>query len=208
LVAGIAALVAGLYIGSRLTAQQGSGAAAPQPQTRVAVMNLPKVIKDYHKTVKQEDEIKQEAQKYEPVLKELSTKINNLKSTPISDPVKVAAAKEELKKLERDMADRTEERNSKIQAKSTEAMQTLYKDVEGAVSALARSRNIELVFFYNDAIDPNSKYNPEVLRMKVGSSGMPIYTAPGLEITAEVVNVLNYNYDRLNTPTGATAPGH
>ncbi len=168
---------------------------AQNDPTRVAVINLPKVIKEYKKTAAQENELKDLAKKYESTLKSLSEKLQSIRDNLPQDEEKKEAAQEQMRRLERELADCTAERNGALQRKGNEAVKTLYRDIEAASATVARAHHFDLVFFYSDAADPNARYSPEVLRLKVGSSGLPIYTGPGLDFTEDVVKALNKGYE-------------
>src|SRR5271166_4429060 len=73
IVAGIAALALVAYFGSRLWAQAPGAAAAAPAQTRVAVINLLQVIKNYNKAKFYETEL-------EETLKPFRNKAEKLKS--------------------------------------------------------------------------------------------------------------------------------
>jgi Skp family chaperone for outer membrane proteins len=213
LVAGIAALLGGLIVGARLTAQaQQTPVAAPAAPlaTRVRVMNLPKAIKDYEKFTMQQNEIKAELQKLDEPMKKLQAEIQTEMQGPFTNAQAREAAENDVGHKKLQLQGMNADREKAIAKKTAAAMETLFKDVEGAVLALSRARGYEMVLYYNDALDAAEKYNPQVLNVKLSASGMPIYTAPGLDITAEVVQVLNFNLHRDNTstPAGATGGGN
>jgi Skp family chaperone for outer membrane proteins len=72
----------------------------------------------------------------------------------------------------------------------------IYKEVEDAVNLYARSNNLELVLFYNDAITAEDYYHPANLQRKLTQPAavMPIFVTPGMDISNQVVNNLNAKY--------------
>jgi Skp family chaperone for outer membrane proteins len=173
-------------------------------------MNLPKAIKDYEKFTMQQNEIKAELQKLDEPMKKLQAEIQTEMQGPFTNAQAREAAENDVGHKKLQLQGMNADREKAIAKKTAAAMETLFKDVEGAVLALSRARGYEMVLYYNDALDAAEKYNPQVLNVKLSASGMPIYTAPGLDITAEVVQVLNFNLHRDNTstPAGATGGGN
>ncbi|HEY7428872.1 MAG TPA: hypothetical protein VH682_31870, partial [Gemmataceae bacterium] len=47
---------------------------------------------------------------------------------------------------------------------------------------------------YNDAVTPEDFMSPQNIARKLNTGAlMPLYAAPGMDISQEVVNMLNYN---------------
>ncbi len=202
LVAGMAALAIGLYVGARLSAVDP---AAPASQSRVTVMNMQKVANDYEKTAVLRKQIETKNSEYDKKLQDIQKEMQ--KYTPLpSNPQDAEKAQKVLVELKRHGEDLTAERNKVLGEQYAEGEKAIYKDIEAAVQVFAHSRNIDLVFYYNDIPDEAKKYDPQSLQKRIGSSGMPIFTSPGTEITAEVVHVLNWNYREQLKKSGSGAP--
>jgi Skp family chaperone for outer membrane proteins len=197
LVAGIAALAVGLYFGSRVGAKTDSFPAAPAAQTRVAVMNMAKIASDYKRTAVLRKAIEEDTVVFEKKLKDIQVKMQAYKEMP-TDPKAAEDVQKQLLSLKHQGEDITAERNRVITEKSTEGEKSIYKDIKAAVEVFAHSRNIDLVLFYNDVTDPAIEYSPQALQKRIVTSGMPIYTSQGTDVTVEVTHVLNWNWDQKN----------
>jgi Skp family chaperone for outer membrane proteins len=192
LVAGMAALAIGLYVGARLSADPAAPATSVS-QCRVAVMNMQKVANDYMKTAVLRKQIEAMNSDYDKKLQDIQKEMQKLTPLP-SNPKDAETAQKTLVDLKRRGEDLTAERNKVLGEKYSEGEKAIYKDIEAAVQVFARSRSIDLVFYYNDVPDEAQKYTPQALQKRIGSSGMPIYTSQGTDVTGEVVHVLNWNY--------------
>jgi hypothetical protein len=73
------------------------------------------------------------------------------------------------------------------------------------VARVAQANGFEMVLQYSDA-DKKDAYNPMVIQRKVvGGMCMPMYATPGLDISLQVYQNLNYYYQKAASG-GAAAP--
>jgi Skp family chaperone for outer membrane proteins len=98
-------------------------------------------------------------------------------------------------KLKQKLEDKSEVAKAIMNKKTQEGEKAIYIDIEAAVQALAKARGIDLVLSYNDIVDSEAKYKALVLQKRIAACGMPVYTGPGVDISDEIVRVLNYNYE-------------
>ena len=89
-----------------------------------------------------------------------------------------------------------EEAKKELIKMNGEAAVTIYKEVEDAVNLYARSNNLELVMFYNDAVTAEDYYHPANLQRKLTQPAavMPLFVAPGMDISNAIVTNLNAKY--------------
>ena len=79
---------------------------------------------------------------------------------------------------------------------------------QGAAQRYAVAHNFEAVFHYQDATTQQDYYSPYMIARKVQSpSLMPIYQAPGLDISYEIVMTLNAAYMSNKPAAGQPAAG-
>jgi Skp family chaperone for outer membrane proteins len=159
--------------------------------TRVAVVNLQKVATDYVRTAELKKQIERDAKEYEDAIKEIQTAIKKYEEAP-DDTEEHDKAVLEIRKLKRQGQEKVEERNEKLARKYAEGEKAIYKDIEAAVQVFARRWSIDLVLSYNDVPDSEMKYSPQALQKRIGTSGMPIYAGPDVDITTDVIHVLNW----------------
>jgi Skp family chaperone for outer membrane proteins len=228
IIASLAALGVLGYMGSQLIAQntaqpQGTGKPAMAPgaapavaplQTHMAIFNLSYVIKNYKRFDTFQEDNKQLIKQYDDQLMKLKTtydaKQASLKDTtkPLPESQRDQTVKE-IKEIERHMQDLQEDGRQAVGKKEGEQFKILYKDIEAAVVAYARSHNIELVMHYNDVLEPADKYSPANISRKLGYGGFtPIYNDPRMDITQELVKMLNSALPSNNAvqPVSGTAP--
>jgi Skp family chaperone for outer membrane proteins len=208
------------YLGSQLRAQnqqQNQGqvrqatATAPVPpvRTRIAIINLQQVIKQYRKWTDFEQNYKSHYAYYNAEFEKRKTQGVSLKSQ--LDKATDDAAKEniqqQLKKLEREVQDLGETAKRDLSKMRDEQAVQIYREVEEAVKYYARANDIEMVLHYNDAIVPADLYNPVNIERKLQTGAcMPMYSAPGMNITDTIAMMLNQRLGATAAPAPTAHP--
>src|SRR5262249_46507016 len=86
-------------------------------------------------------------------------------------------------------------------------MQVLYGDVQAAARRYAQAHDLDLVLHYNDAVDARDYWSGANLARKMQAGAlMPLYAAPGMDISKEVIAALNADL-RKKGPERAVAVG-
>ncbi len=199
LVIGLAVLAAGAYLGGRLAAQQPQGntaavqTAAP-PVTRIAIVNLGQVIKNYAKwknfTTDQQTKAAQYRKDLENKNAELVAKQGELSKPEITAPRRELLERE-VRDLQRKLQDMRDDLGAKVSKDQYDVLVGVYKEIEEAVKVYARARNLEMVLHYNDAIGQDI-YLPEIFQRRLANNAcLPIYSHPDLDITNSITMMLN-----------------
>ena len=208
-VGGVVALGLLSSFGHLQAQQQPTGAARPAqtaaaPRTRIGLLNLTYVIKNYTKYVNFQEEIKKIVQPFQgtdAALRKEGEELAKLRS-PSTPADKLAEIDRKLKDLQRKIEDNNAEAKLVLGRKTDDEMKILYMDVQEAAQRYAVSHEFDLVLHYNDAVTKEDYFSPMNISRKVQTGAlMPLYAAPGLDISTEVVNMLNYNL----RPAGAGA---
>jgi Skp family chaperone for outer membrane proteins len=196
-----------LYAGSRLLAEPEAGAAAPTMKVRV--VNLQYVIKNYKRMESLRKEHTDLFQQYDAQLKKIKSDLDG-RMQQAQDP-KLAAQKDalekEVKRLQREMQEKTEDARAALEKKQGEMVVLVYREVEEAVKTYARTANLEMVLHYNDATNEPDHSNPMNVVRKINQGAcMPMYLAPGMDISQEIINALNAKYPATTAaaPTGGS----
>jgi Skp family chaperone for outer membrane proteins len=216
ILAAVATLGVGFYVGSHVWAQQTnpqqSRPQVPPLQTRVAVINVAQVIKNYNKFKMYQDELKR-------LVKPLNEQVEKLKAdaaakrAQAAKPETTAQQREllerDVKTLERQIQDLVDEANKNFSKKSMDQLQTIYRDVQNAATVYARANGFEMVLQYNDGADPTEQYGPASLQQKLSNQAcFPLYKDDRMDLTGVVTEMLNRQYT--STPatptTGQPAP--
>jgi Skp family chaperone for outer membrane proteins len=215
--AAVLALGLAAYLGSQLQAQQPGTAparpAAAEPRTRIALLNLAYVIKNYKKTETFQAEIKAEFKNYEARAQAKRAQMEQLAkhaSDPKTTPEQRESDEKTITQLKREIEDINAEAKSTLGKKGDEQMVILYREIQDAAGRYAVAHNFEAVFHYLDATTQQDYYSPNMIVRKLQSpSLMPLYQAPGLDISVEVVMALNAAYaHNTNTPTTSRPTGN
>jgi Skp family chaperone for outer membrane proteins len=182
-----------VYIGRSWSASAIQPAA---PASRIALVNLTHVIKNYDKYKAFQEEIKKEVDQYIKREKELREQIEELnrelKASDITAD-KTEEIEKKIKKLEHELSDMAEEAKKVLGKKSDKEMVALYGDVRQAAEQYAKAHDIELVLHYNDASPDDKEFfsaNNVARKIQAGAC-MPLYAVPGMDISKEIVAALN-----------------
>jgi Skp family chaperone for outer membrane proteins len=194
-----------VYLGSHLRAQYqpqstgrvqqavATGQAAPL-RTRIAVVNLQQVIKQYRKWNDFEQGYKNLYNQYNAEFERQKAKGMDLKSQldkAVDDATK-DKIQQAIKELERQVQDMGERAKKELGKMRDDQAQQIYQEVEQAVQAFARANDIEMVLHFNDAVAPADYYHPLNVQRKLQTGAcMPMYIAPGMNITDTISAMLN-----------------
>jgi Skp family chaperone for outer membrane proteins len=164
------------------------------PRTRVALVNLSYVIKQYKKYTNFQDELKEASRTFQErdrKLRAQAEKLTKGAGNPIL-PAKAEDSEEKLKKVQREIEDNGLKAKKTLGKKSDDAMKTIYMDIEEATKRYAAAHDIDLVMHYNDAVTPEELTStPNIARKLQSGPLMPIYSAPGMDISKDILEVLN-----------------
>jgi Skp family chaperone for outer membrane proteins len=210
--AGVAALGTLIYVG-RLWAQQSAvgtaPAAAAEPRTRIALLNLSYVVKNYTRYQSFQQEIKKDIEPFQQrdadkkKLAEGLIKERDLQTTPAD---RRDAIEKQLRDLQHDIEENKVEAKKLLDRKMDEQLKILYMDVRAAAHRYALAHNFELVLHYNDATTEAEYNNPANIARKMQAGPcMPLYAAPGMDISNEVVTALNAAYPAAAVPGAGSA---
>jgi Skp family chaperone for outer membrane proteins len=171
-------------------------AKADSPRTRVAIFNLTFVIKKCDKYIKFQEEIKDLIKPFQEREEQLRAQMEELsKKKGISPivPAKSDDSEEEQKKLQREREDNNTKAKRVLGKKSDEQMAELYKDVLDMAEKCAKAHGFDLVLHYNDAVTREDYFSPANIARKVQTGAlMPVYATPGMDISEELVALLNH----------------
>lgn len=219
---GLATLGVAAYLGSRLWAQ-APPAAAPAPaaqparplQTRIGLVNLVQVLKDYRKFQAIEGPIKARSAELEKILEGYRKQLIDLK-TEYGRAETAPARKDQIEKQSRELqmkAQMAEEDAKKELSKlQGDAAVQIYREVKAAVDRYALVNGYEAVFFYNDAITESDMYHPANVQRKMLQPAclMPMTFDPRMDISKPIVDLLNSQYpaNAAGAPAGTPPAGH
>lgn len=184
--------------------------ATAAPRTRIALLNLTYVIKNYEKYKHFQEEIKSIIEPFQKRDTELRQAMENLRKEAgpgVSQTNPPPADLERRgKDIQRQMEDNQAEAKVRLGQRSDEAMKIFFLDVYDAATRYATSHDFELVLHYNDAIDRKDFLSaPNIARKLQTGALMPLICVDSLDISKDIVNMLNYNMSQAGVP-GAAAP--
>jgi Skp family chaperone for outer membrane proteins len=209
LFAGILALGLAVYLGSRLWAQAPAAPVQAPAQTRVALVNVVQVITNYHKFKTFQDELGRLAKPYKDREAELTKNLTAWETQlkkPDATPQQKEEAEKQIKERKRQIEDNAIEAKKVLAKRNDEQFVQLYREVEDAVKRYAAPNGFHLVLQFNEPPNASDLYNiKNIYRKLEGATATgccsPVYVAPGLDITAGVLNLLN-----AGAPAAAAAP--
>jgi Skp family chaperone for outer membrane proteins len=165
----------------------------PAPQSRVALVNLTLVLKNYNKVKDWRERLQNEAERFQQTAVKQRAQVESLtKEASAADTTTSRREQIEgkVKRLRREMEDRQEKANKELTAKQNQMSEAFYAEVRRAAEHCARARGIELVLHYSN-FGSEKPDSPNVTTRLRERACMPLYAAPGVDITQELIDVLN-----------------
>jgi Skp family chaperone for outer membrane proteins len=164
-------------------------------RTRIGLINLTYVMKNYKKYAKFQEEIKEIVkpfQERDAKLREQAEKLAKEARDSTVVQAKAEDREEKLKKIKHQIEANNDKAKKAVGKKSDTVMQTLYIDVMEAAQRYAAVHDLDLVLHYNDATTKEDYLSaPNIARKLQTGALMPVYTAQGMDITKEVAELLN-----------------
>jgi Skp family chaperone for outer membrane proteins len=188
---GVLSLGAAVYFGSKLWAQPARPAASAQ--TRVAMLNLRWVIKNYVKYQQFIDLMKQEEKKFISTMQDKQKELEaKAKQAEKLEGAAREAKEQEMRNLQRDMEDHKLKIRKEVAQKSNDEMVKVYKEVRDAAYRHAQAHNFDLVLHFEGPADKQEVDSPVLVMRNINAGGcVPLYWNPSLDISGHVLTSLN-----------------
>jgi Skp family chaperone for outer membrane proteins len=212
----MATLGVAVYFGSRLWAQQPAGAPQAPPQTRVGLVNTLQVIKSYHKFKTFDDEMRRLAKPFEDNDKKLRDNLlewQKAAANPSLSAQDREKAETEIKERKRQIEDNALQAKKVLASRYDDQFKQLYIEVEDAIKRYAGPNGYHIVLQYDEKQAPHELHSPPNIQRKLQASAttgccVPIYIAPGLDITLQIIANLNAGAPAASAPpAGGPQPG-
>jgi Skp family chaperone for outer membrane proteins len=196
--AGLFVALAVVFAAGRLWA--GSKEKKKPPRTRIGLVNLTYVIKNYDKYKRFQEEIKAKREPFQKRDAKLRAQLEKLrgqaeavkKAESAILPAKAEDLEEKAKKIQRELEDNFARAKKNLDKRSDEEMKLLFKDVHNAVQRYAKAHDLDLVMHYNDPTTPEEYASAQNIARKLNTGAlMPLYVTPELDVTKEIVKILN-----------------
>jgi Skp family chaperone for outer membrane proteins len=180
----------------------------PAPRTRIGLVNLSHVVKNYAKYERFQTEIKEIIERYQKRdkdLRESSDRLNKqLEDISLSEEEREEIEKK-VKKLSRNIEENNEEAKKVLSKKSDAQMVVLYAEVEKAAERYAKAHDLDLVMHYNDAVDEAERNGAaNVARKFKDGACLPLYVGPGIAISDAVIEILNKELGDISESSSTT----
>lgn len=199
-IGGVLAVFLAAYVGTKLVAQTGTpaGTRPSTPQTRIALINLPWVMKHYEKAKSFNDTMKSEGKKFDDQMAALRTQAEAVAKKlqqPGIDNAEKEKLEQEMKRLERDRQDLVEKARKDTGAKANAEVVKIYKEIRTAAWRHAQSAGYDMVLHYTGPTENGDYENPRFVLGNLQSGGcVPLYWNPSLDISANVLAALNAEF--------------
>lgn len=183
-----------------------SASASPTGGTRIAIMNLTYVINNYVKYQHFKEEMKSTIEPFQKAHESLQQQLEDLRKQAAALPRQAqseqgAELEKKGREIQRKMDDNKAEFQLKMGKRNDEEMRIIYMDIYGAVQGYASSHRYDLVLHYNDAITKDDFLSAQNIARKLNTGAlMPLIAANSLDISQEIVKLLN---DSMGAPNGA-----
>jgi Skp family chaperone for outer membrane proteins len=211
-------VLAAWAVGQTPTNPQGkvvpASATAPNspsmPGTRVAVVNINSVLKNFQKAQFQNNSIKQLVQSYAERMNKMKEEIAR-RQAEMPKPTTTPQAREQMEKevlaFNRQLQDLDNEARKVVTAKQGEIAVGIFREIETVVDAVAKTNNFDLVLSYPDATTKDEMYVVDnVVRKMASQAAIPLYYKPHIDLTNAVIATLNASFPPPVTQAGAVTP--
>jgi Skp family chaperone for outer membrane proteins len=184
----------------QLEVKKESPRAAPEvePRPKHAVLNLTYVIRKYKKWAELQDEYKKELASYDEELNKLKDEYERTEAaakTSTDRGVKEKLAKDK-RELRNQMSDKIEAAKKALADLEANHFSEIYKDIQSASERYAKAHELEMVSHFKDGTTEAEINSPISIGRKMNQDGLfPLYIGPGLDISKEVLALLNGEKD-------------
>jgi Skp family chaperone for outer membrane proteins len=212
LVAAVAGLAVAAYFGSHLLAQGPAAAAAGG--TRVGVVNVGIVFTKYVKAQTFKEELHKKVLPFKDKMDKWRKEVIEYQDM-ITKGDFAKYKKEDLEKAivdrKRALEDTDREVRNVVGNQSQEQLVQLWKEINDCIHRYGQSNGFHVVFGYGDPMDPKelqtfANINRKMQGMDMGSV-TPLYIAQGLDISEQIAQSLNAQYNQGKTvPASAVVP--
>jgi Skp family chaperone for outer membrane proteins len=197
---GLAAMGGLGWFGAWVSAQQGGAPPAPaatttKPTTKVGVMNIAKVLKNFTKANYLGDTLIAEARQHEASLQTMRLDFQKEEARIMGLP-KGPAQDDELKRLRAQKLTIDEKEldfKKKLAEKQSQMADTVMQAIDQIVEFLAKQNGFEMVISYQDATSEEETKLPgySIRRLSVPGASV-LWKVPGLDISEECIRYLNH----------------
>jgi Skp family chaperone for outer membrane proteins len=196
--AGLLALGGVIAIATTGRADPPSGGTASQTQrSKIALINIAKVLKEYKRANVQGKEIAEKRKQYLDQVNALRNAIND-KNKQIADPKTLQAQKESLQKemvgLQRQIEDIDRVAQKELTELSNNTIVKVYNEIQETTKAFADAYGFELILAYPDATTPTEANSPVVAQLKLQTPALMPFYHKNVDITDSVIKALNDRY--------------
>jgi Skp family chaperone for outer membrane proteins len=178
---------------STISAQEKAAAA----RSKIAIINIAKVLRNYNKANAQGKEIADRRKYY-------LDQVNVIRSKAADKNKELAAANNEkskesveveLRAFQRQVEDIDRKAQKELMDMSNDTIVRVYKEVQGMCEAIATANGFEMILAYPDATEAAEEGTAVVAQLKLQTPAlMPFYVRQDLDITSYVIKALNDRY--------------
>ncbi len=204
---GVLALSVGIYVTTKLWADPPQ----PQPQraqTRIGILNMATVLKNYHKVEAYTAEMKESFKRFDDQTKDKRKMIETRTQQANDEKYTLdqrEACKKEIVKLQRELEDMNNEMKKTVNDQTEKQMVTVYREIQDAVRRYAMDKGLDAVLTHIDALNPQDAYSAmNVMANMQQRACMPLYYNPSMDISMDIVGSLNTAYDNSKGPAPVT----
>ena len=183
--------------------------ASAMPGTRVAVVNINKVLKNYNKAQKLNSDIRNKVTAYANQINTLKEQMQKLQAE-LAKPNVTPQMKEQNEKsivaMQRQLQDIDNDARKNIGKEQGDIAVQIFREIEYVIKMVATTNNFDVVLSYPDATTDEELYTQDNVVRKLTGGCMPLFYKPHVDMTKAVIDTLNANYPVAAAPASPAAP--
>lgn len=184
--------IVGASLGMVPAAQaQGNGAAAPSQ--RICIVNIAKVLRDYHKANANGEEITKLRSGYVSQVNTLRDKLAGIQAAYAKSaiPEEKKKLEEQARAVQRQVEDIDREAQEKLTKMSNETIVRVYQEIKSVITDIAKTNGLALVLCYPGPSKVEDETNPAVAQLMLQTPALIPFYHDRMDITSVVLETLN-----------------
>ena len=195
--ASLMGMTAFLSVAASLALAQAPVAPAPTVKSKIGLVNIAKVLREFGKANERGEDIALRRRSYLMQVGKVREDMGeiNKKLAQSNDPKEKETLQQTILAKTRTIEDIDRTAQKELTDLSNNTITQVYSEIKMVVSAVAVNYSLEMILCYPDATTAEEAKSPTVAQLKLQTPAlMPFYHSPSMDYTEVVIKTLNSNF--------------